>query len=145
MLYLLAINMMLILFFVHFDGPSTFDVCKNFVFTFRSIHNRPSSNDKPPASKWALGFHELATNRENDSRRKSARATFRKVFRRSSVVVRKREREFNCINYRAGCIFTPPPRYANIVSPCPTVCAPGDLFYGPLNLKSATLFSHHSR
>ncbi|KYN33160.1 hypothetical protein ALC56_12493 [Trachymyrmex septentrionalis] len=50
------------------------------------------------------------------------------VFRRTSVVVRKRERELNCINYRAGCIFTPPPRYANIVSPCPPVCALGDLF-----------------
>lgn len=30
-------------------------------------------------------------------------------------------------------------------APCPLVCAPGDLLYGPLNLKSTTLFSRQPR
>ncbi|KYQ48327.1 hypothetical protein ALC60_12655 [Trachymyrmex zeteki] len=64
----------------------------------------------------------------NQPRERIKEEGVQEVFRRTSVVVRKRERELNCINYRAGCIFTPPPRYANIVSPCPPVCALGDLF-----------------
>lgn len=97
------------------------------------------------APKWTLSFHELAANRENKSRRKPGGGNPGSFSPQQRVVVRKRERELNCINYRTGCIFTSLPRYANIVSPCLLVCALEDLLYGPLNLKSATLFSRRPR
>lgn len=59
------------------------------------------------------------SNQPRERIKEKVSASVREVFRHTSVVVRKRERGLNCINYRAACIFAPPPRYANIVSPCP--------------------------
>jgi len=72
---------MMLFCFLIFTFPLHFTrIYKNFIFTFRFIHNQLSSRDKLPAlKKWALSFHELVTNHENESRRESARVS-RKFF-----------------------------------------------------------------